>query len=41
MAKVKAATDWLDICSGCHMAFLDIDERMVVSLHDADRSIMP
>jgi NAD-reducing hydrogenase small subunit len=29
MAKVKVATDWLDICSGCHMAILDIDERIV------------
>jgi NAD-reducing hydrogenase small subunit len=29
MARVKVATDWLDICSGCHMAFLDIDERIV------------
>jgi NAD-reducing hydrogenase small subunit len=29
MAKVKVATDWLDICSGCHMALLDIDERIV------------
>jgi NAD-reducing hydrogenase small subunit len=29
MAKVKVATDWLDICSGCHMAVLDIDERLV------------
>ena len=29
MAKVKVATDWLDICSGCHMAVLDIDERIV------------
>lgn len=29
MAKVTVATDWLDICSGCHMAILDIDERIV------------
>ncbi len=29
MAKVKVATDWLDVCSGCHMSFLDIDERIV------------
>lgn len=29
MAKVKVATDWLDICSGCHMAVLDVDERLV------------
>jgi NAD-reducing hydrogenase small subunit len=29
MAKVKVATDWLDVCSGCHMSLLDIDERIV------------
>ena len=29
MGKVKVATDWLDICSGCHMSILDIDERIV------------
>lgn len=29
MAKVKLASDWLDTCSGCHMALLDIDERII------------
>jgi len=29
MAKVKVATDWLAGCAGCHMSFLDIDERIV------------
>ena len=29
MPKVKVATDWLDVCSGCHMSILDIDERIV------------
>ncbi len=29
MAKVTLCTDWLDVCSGCHMSFLDIDERIV------------
>jgi len=29
MAKVKVAMDWLDICSGCEMSLLDIDERIV------------
>ncbi|MBN1399769.1 MAG: NADP oxidoreductase [Anaerolineae bacterium] len=29
MAKVTVCTDWLDVCSGCHMSFLDIDERIV------------
>lgn len=27
--KVKVATVWLDGCSGCHMSFLDIDERLI------------
>ena len=29
-AKVKVATVWLDGCSGCHMSFLDLDERLLV-----------
>lgn len=29
MTKVKVATDWLAGCAGCHMSFLDIDERLV------------
>ena len=27
--KVKVATVWLGGCSGCHMSFLDLDERLV------------
>ncbi len=27
--KVSLATVWLDGCSGCHMSFLDIDERLL------------
>jgi NAD-reducing hydrogenase small subunit len=27
--KVTIATTWLDGCSGCHMSFLDMDERLV------------
>ena len=27
--KLKLATVWLDGCSGCHMSFLDIDERIL------------
>jgi NAD-reducing hydrogenase small subunit len=27
--KAKLATVWLDGCSGCHMSFLDIDERIL------------
>ncbi len=29
MSKIKIATDWLEACSGCHMSFLDIDERII------------
>lgn len=29
MSKPTLATVWLDGCSGCHMSFLDIDERLV------------
>ena len=27
--KVRVATIWLSGCSGCHMSFLDQDERLV------------
>jgi NAD-reducing hydrogenase small subunit len=29
MSKIRLATVWLDGCSGCHMSFLDIDERLI------------
>jgi len=29
MSKQSLATIWLDGCSGCHMSFLDIDERII------------
>jgi NAD-reducing hydrogenase small subunit len=29
MSKIKFATVWLDGCSGCHMSFLDLDERLI------------
>jgi len=29
MEKVKIATAWLDVCSGCHMSLLDIDEDII------------
>lgn len=36
MSKPKVASDWLCGCAGCHMSFLDIDERIlqVVELVD-------
>lgn len=27
--KARVATVWLDGCSGCHMSFLDMDERLL------------
>ncbi len=27
--KVRIATVWLDGCSGCHMSFLDMDQRLL------------
>ena len=29
MEKVKIATAWLDVCAGCHMSFLDIDDAII------------
>jgi len=29
MIRKKLATVWLDGCSGCHMSFLDLDERLI------------
>lgn len=29
MSKTRVATTWLDGCSGCHMSFLDIDEKII------------
>ena len=27
--KITLATSWLDGCSGCHMSFLDLDDRLL------------
>lgn len=27
--RLRVATAWLDGCSGCHMSFLDLDQRLV------------
>ena len=36
MSKARLATVWLDGCSGCHMSFLDIDERLLELAQKAD-----
>jgi len=39
--KAKLATVWLDGCSGCHMSFLDIDERLLEVAKLADLVYSP
>ncbi|MGB9594759.1 MAG: NADP oxidoreductase [Candidatus Poribacteria bacterium] len=41
MAKFKIAMDWLDICSGCEMSLLDIDERVVELLKHVELTSTP
>lgn len=41
MSKLKLATVWLDGCSGCHMSFLDMDERLIAMLQLADLVYSP
>ena len=41
MAKAKLATVWLDGCSGCHMSFLDIDDRIIALAEQADLVYSP
>lgn len=36
MSKVRLATVWLDGCSGCHMSFLDMDERLIAMADKVD-----
>jgi NAD-reducing hydrogenase small subunit len=36
MGRPKLATIWLDGCSGCHMSFLDMDERLLELAARAD-----
>jgi NAD-reducing hydrogenase small subunit len=39
--KVKVATVWLGGCSGCHMSFLDLDERLVELVKLVDITASP
>jgi len=41
VSKVKIATVWLDGCSGCHMSFLDLDERLIALAEKADLVYSP
>jgi NAD-reducing hydrogenase small subunit len=39
--KKRLATVWLDGCSGCHMSFLDLDERLIEIGSKADLVYSP
>lgn len=41
MAKIRLATVWLGGCSGCHMSFLDQDERLIDLAKQADLVYSP
>jgi NAD-reducing hydrogenase small subunit len=41
MTKPRIATVWLDGCSGCHMSFLDMDERLLEIADRADLVYSP
>jgi NAD-reducing hydrogenase small subunit len=41
MTKPTFATTWLDGCSGCHMSFLDMDERLLEIAARADLVYSP
>jgi NAD-reducing hydrogenase small subunit len=41
VSKLRLATVWLDGCSGCHMSFLDIDERLLTVAEKADLVYSP
>ena len=39
--KITIASDWMAGCAGCHMSFLDIDERIVDIIEKADLTSTP
>jgi NAD-reducing hydrogenase small subunit len=41
MSRPRLATVWLDGCSGCHMSFLDMDERLLELGQRADLVYSP
>jgi len=41
VSKLRLATVWLDGCSGCHMSFLDLDERLIAVADKADLVYSP
>jgi len=41
MNKIRFATVWMDGCSGCHMSFLDMDERLLEIVKHIDLVYSP
>ncbi len=41
MSKLRVATAWFSGCSGCHMSFLDLDERLLEFAAKADLVFSP
>jgi NAD-reducing hydrogenase small subunit len=41
MSKARMATVWMDGCSGCHMSFLDMDERLLELAEQMDLVYSP
>ena len=39
--KIQLATAWLGGCSGCHMSFLDLDERLIALADQVDLVYSP
>ncbi len=40
-SRARIATVWLDGCSGCHMSFLDLDDKLLDILAQADLVYSP
>lgn len=41
MAKPRVGTVWLEGCAGCHMSFLDLDERLLQVLGAVELTVSP
>ncbi len=41
MEKPKIATVWLEGCAGCHMSFLDLDEKLLDVLKAVELTVSP
>ena len=41
MPKLRVATVWFSGCSGCHMSFLDLDERLLEFAERAELVFSP